>query len=362
MINLYCIRPKGFNIGNDVIYIAMNHILRETFRRKVNIISLPATSRYEAQKKAGITAGTVYEINNFGDGLIIGGGNLYENGELEINSTALRALEVPMMIFSVSRGRIYNNRLQLVDRTDVMTDENIKSINARAVLSLSRDQATTDYLKSIGADTVFGGCPTLFINEIPLHLVPISEEEKTDVLISIRNPSLMSVPVRFQYRVKEQIEQMVRGLRERGYRDIRFLCHDHRDIPFANSFPDVDYLYTEDPYTYLTYIRNTRLNLTYRLHSFLPALSFGVPAIKISYDERALSLIENIGLDNWNINMLEDSVVDSVFDRVGKIGELQELNERLRSTLWAQIRSNMIEKVGGFVDLVLRSKEQGGLQ
>src|SRR5690606_30949554 len=142
MINVYCIRPKGFNIGNDVIYLALTHFIRSAFRENVNIISLPATSKYESHKKAGINSQTVYEINQFGHGLIVGGGNLYENGELEINPNAIRALEVPLLVFSLARGKIYNKGLNLVDRTDVMSDGNIKLLNDHALLSLSRDNAT----------------------------------------------------------------------------------------------------------------------------------------------------------------------------------------------------------------------------
>jgi len=125
MINLYSIRPKGFNIGNDVIYLGINHFIRGAFKENFNVISLPATSKYESHKKAGLSSQTIYEVNRFGHGLIVGGGNLYENGELEVDAVALKALERPMMVFSVSRGKVYNEKLELVDRTDVMTDQKI---------------------------------------------------------------------------------------------------------------------------------------------------------------------------------------------------------------------------------------------
>jgi hypothetical protein len=54
MINLFCVRPKGFNVGNDVIFMGMQHFIYKAFGEVVNLISLPATSRYESQAKAGL--------------------------------------------------------------------------------------------------------------------------------------------------------------------------------------------------------------------------------------------------------------------------------------------------------------------
>ncbi|MGB3588946.1 MAG: polysaccharide pyruvyl transferase family protein [Tunicatimonas sp.] len=341
MINLYSIRPKGFNIGNDVIYLGLNHFIRNAFKENFNVISLPATSKYESHKKAGVSSQTVYEVNQFGHGLIIGGGNLYENGELEVNPIALKALEKPTMIFSVSRGKIYNKALELVDRTDVMSDDKIALLNQRADFSLSRDKATHEHIRQLGCDNILGGCPTLFIDEIPQHLVPIMESDRTDALISVRTPTLMSIPVVYQYDLREQILGMIALLREKGYANIKLLCHDHRDIPFAASFSEVDYLYTEDVYTYLTYLRNTRLNLTFRLHSFIPCLAYNVPTIKISYDQRAISMLDTIGLDDWNINLLKDDVVAEVKQRVEHLKELEEKKAELKKSIWPELRETL---------------------
>ena len=356
MINLYSIRPKGFNIGNDVIYVGINHFVRNAFKENFNVISLPATNRYESHKKSGLSSQTVYEVNQFGDGVIVGGGNLYENGELEVNATALDALEKPMMVFSVSRGKVYNQNLTLVNRTDVMTDQKIKLINDRAEISLSRDKATKQHIDNLGCNNILGGCPTLFINEIPQHLVPIMEADKTDALISIRTPTLMSIPVQYQYDLRDQLKEMISLLRRKGYANIKFLCHDHRDIPFAASFSDVEYLYTEDVYTYLTYLRNTRLNLTFRLHSFIPCLSYGVPAIKISYDQRALSMLDTLGMDEWNIDLLKDDVLAEIENRIDNINDLETISNKLEASVWSELRETMIANTGKFSAMVLERK------
>lgn len=358
MINLYSIRPKGFNIGNDVIYLGVNHFIRKAFKKNFNVISLPATSKYEAHKKAGLSSQTIYEINQFGHGIIVGGGNLYENGELEVNANALAALEKPMMIFSVSRGRIYNKDLQMVNRTDVMTDDKIKLVNERAEISLSRDKSTKAYIDNLGAPNILGGCPTLFINEIPQHLVPLLDADNTDALISIRTPTLMSIPVSYQYEMREDLIRIIELLKRKGYPNIKILCHDHRDIPFAASFANVDYVFTEDVYTYLTYLRNTRLNLTYRLHSFIPCLAYDIPAIKISYDERALSMLDTLGMDDWNINMLKDDVLKEIENRIDHIEDLKEIKQQLSKTTWSDLHNTMTTSSEKFAELVHNKMEK----
>ncbi len=352
MRNIYCVRPKGFNIGNDLIFMALSHFLRSAFEEGVNLISLPATDKYEVHKKAGITAQTVYEINQYGDGVIVGGGNLYENGQLEISPPALSALEVPLMLFSLSRGKIYNQKLAMVDRTDVMSDERIVMLNRRADISLSRDRATKEYIDQLGCANVLGGCPTLFVSEIPRHLIPLPEGHRTDALISIRTPSLMSIPIYHQFRVRDDILKIVDYLRSHGYERVKFLCHDHRDIPFAASFRDVDYLYTEDVYTYLTMLKNTRLNITYRLHAFLPCLAMDVPSIKISYDQRGFSMVETVGLAEWNVNMFDEHMVDEVVDRIGSTAKLEGLKQTLRPTVWQQLKETIEAHFSAFASKV----------
>lgn len=352
MKNIYCIRPKGFNIGNNAINIAMINFLREAVDDGINIIGLPATSKWENNNKAGLTPQTVYEINQFGDGLIIGGGNLYENNELDISPVALKALDVPLMLFSLSRGKIYNKNIELTDRTDVMPDEKIRMLNERADFSLSRDIATYEYIKGLGIDNVLGGCPTLFLNEIPQHMVPITPNLHTDALISVRNPSLMSIPIDFQFEMKNQVEEIIKLLRSKGFRNIKLLCHDHRDIPFAAIFKDVEYIYTDDVYTFLTYLKNTKLNITYRLHSFLPGISLDIPVIKLSYDQRALSLLETVGLNEWNIDILKDDVIPEIKRRIENIDELEELKNELKKELWLERRRIITDNFKKFASLL----------
>lgn len=350
MINLYSIRPKGFNIGNEAIFVGLQHFLRQTIKVPFNLITLPATTKYEGQRKGGFSSQTVYEINRNGNGVIVGGGNLYENNELDIDPVAIAALSKPLMVCSVSRGKIYDDSLHLVDRTNVMPDSKIKLLHSKTNISLSRDIATTKHLTSIGCDTTLGGCPTLYMNEISQHLVPLMGNEKTDALISIRTPLLMSIPIKKQYETRDMLIELISMLKNKGYKNIKFLCHDHRDIQFANSIPEIEYYYTDDIYVYLTLLRNTNLCITFRLHSFLPCLAFGIPAIKISYDERALSMMETINMNDWNIDYLKDDVINEVINRIDNLSDLKGISEFNRKNNWNDLRNNMINGFTKFAE------------
>ena len=358
-MNVFCIRPKGFNVGNDAIYLALQAALDEAFGCFVNLITLPATSRYESQARGGLTSKTIHEINQYGHGVIVGGGNLYENGELDLNIEALRKLEPPLMLFSLSRGRIYNRHDNLVDRTDVMTDAALRALNEKAMFSLSRDIATLDYLHQLGlSNTVLGGCPTIFLDRLVKRLPEVAEADKNCTLVSIRNPSLMNISLQRQMRVHDQISAILRMLSSRGHNDIRLLCHDHRDIPFAASFGDIPYVYIPDPHAYLAILKHCRLNVTYRVHSALPCLALGTPFVKLSYDERAISLMETVGFGDWNIDIVKsDDPLSDVSDRLDNLDGLESIKSAAAGR-WASLKNTQDAALREFARAV-RSHSQG---
>ena len=361
MITLFCIHPKGFNVGNDVIQLGLRHFLDEAFGEEevVNLIALPASARYESQAKAGLTAKTVYEINQYGQGVIIGGGNLYENGQLNVDLDALKCLEVPAILYSLSRGRVYNRRRELVPRTDSMPDRVISALHEKARHSLARDRATLDYLQGIGCrQGRLGGCPTLYLDLIADQLPYLPQRGKSGVLISVRNPELMSIPLEKRSQVYHDVVEIIRFFRKETPWEVRLLCHDHRDIPFAASISGVDFVYTGDVYSYLAMLRSASLSVSYRLHAVLPCLSFGTPTIKISYDERALSLLETIGLGSWNIDMVQhDDAPGQVIDRYRRLDELHSLCDQAQAT-WDDLYTVNLGVMKSFANDVVSCRQQ----
>ncbi len=359
MKTLFCIRPKGFNVGNEAIFMALQHFLYEAFGEVVNLIALPATARYESTTQAGLTARTVYEINQYGHGVILGGGNLYENGELDLSLEALEALEVPLLLFSLSRGRVYNRHHRLVDRTDAMPRPLVRSLNRKASYSLVRDTATQEYLLSIGCEQArLGGCPSLFLNRFEERLPSLSGRDTAGVLVSVRNPSLMSIPLRDRARVADDIRRIIHVLRGNGYQDVRLLCHDHRDISFASTFTDIDYVYTGDIYVFLAMLRDAELVVSYRLHASLPCLAFETPFISISYDERGRSGLETMGPLSWDIHMLTEDLQSEFQDRLSRLDELPELCKAAQSR-WQELSSTMRNTLRSFAEDVRANEDHG---
>jgi len=315
--------------------------ITQAFGEVVNLINIPATARYASHGRAGLTAKTVHEINQYGHGVILGGGNLFENGELDLNPEALTKLEVPLMLFSLSRGRIYNRGDQLVDRTDVMADSLIRALSNAANLLVARDKATLNHLHQLGCEQAeLGGCPTIFSDSIAHRLPQVNPSDKHNVFLSIRNPSLMNISPQRQMRVHTQLGQIIELLRKANLGPVRLLCHDHRDIPFAASFTGIDYVYTGDVWSYLALLKNCALNVSFRVHAALPCMAFGSPFINITYDERGQSLLDTVGFSEWNINLLQhDDLASAVSDR------LTRLNTLVAHRLAAQPIWNKLETV-----------------
>ena len=188
MYTIANIRPLGYNIGNQAIHFALRHMLYETFGRLVSIIDYPATSKHDNTNKAGLTPATVHEINRFADGVIVGGGNLYENDEIAVDPRALGSLLPPLMLFSNSRGRIYDRHGQLSERSDVMPDSKLSALLGRADISLSRDSATHSHLSRLDSRDQLGWCPTINLGRYSDNLPPLPRRRMWEHLFQYAHP------------------------------------------------------------------------------------------------------------------------------------------------------------------------------
>lgn len=324
MYTIANIRPFGHNIGNGAIHFALRNMLYDVFGRLVTIIDYPATSKHESTSKAGISKGNVHEFNRYVDGVIIGGGNLYENDEIYIDDVALKNLNPPLFLFSNSRGRIYGRNFQLQERSDVISDSKLKNLTNRADLSASRDRSTYNYICNLGSKDTIGFCPTININRFKHNLPSLPANEEVGALISIRTPNLMNIPVQFQSRITDDIRHSIELLKKNGHKRVRILCNDTRDLDYAQLFKgtnSVDTLYLNDVYEYLSVLDNASIVVSYRLHASLPSVSLKTPVVNITYDERAESLCEDLGLQKYSVSMFKNrNYLDKISTMIKKNG------------------------------------------
>ncbi len=357
MLTIANIRPFGHNVGNHAIGFAIRQMLYEVFGRLVTVIDYPASAKYETLATAGLSKKSVNDINRFADGVIIGGGNLYENDELDIHPMAISSVQPPLMLFSISRGRVYGRKGHLIERSDVIDDRKLELLLSHTDISLSRDSATHQHLTGLGLNDQLGWCPTININRYSHLIPPLPDKEYVGTLISVRTPGLMNMPFRHQARVQKDIEAAIDRLRENGHKRIRILCNDSRDLDFATLFRHsrkVDSIFTNDVYTYLGLMRSAEMVISYRLHASLPALSFGNKTINITYDERAQCLFNDLKFGSACLDMigLGDEFRDALLNKIDNGGDTLQSVPDVESE-WKRIGKFQLEQLEEFKKLVV---------
>jgi polysaccharide pyruvyl transferase WcaK-like protein len=344
---LFNVRATTPNIGNELMALGMNKVLQAVFKDDYTVVTVPASGR-SGIKGAGLTKSTIYDINQLADGVIVGPGNLFENGALDVDRTAIGALTTPMMLFAVSTGRVFDRTGQLVARTDMLPPDHTKSVCRAADPVLVRDRATTIALAALECErAVVAGCPALFLDRIESELPDDDPSLADTVLISIRHPRLMSVPNSVRGRFQTDLSGLIRFFREEGL-DVRLLCHDYQDLSQAQAFPDVPAMYTEDPIRFLSWLRACRLNVTFRLHAFVASVALGTPSIPLSYDERSMSLIDTLGMKDWMVCFVHSpDVIEAVKARYAALGRFRQLAAAAQPT-WDSLRRDMTEGLHRF--------------
>jgi polysaccharide pyruvyl transferase WcaK-like protein len=353
MTTLFCVRPALPNIGNDLINRATTGLLHGTFGENVSIVDIPALDK---GGWGGLTAKQIYDMNRFADGVIVGGGNLFENGQITLDRQALDALRAPLMLIGLSHGRVYDRSGVLAHRSDSMAPASIRDLVAKSQVAMVRDAASKDLLEQAGAGGVeLAGCPSLFMTENAADR-PTGQR----VLLSIRHPARMSVPSPLQWRTVEDVRRLIAALKG-AYGDVvHLLCHDYMDLDFAAAFPETPYLYFDDVERYITALRDCRLNVSYRLHAFLPCLSFGVQSIHLSYDERGKAMVATAGMGAWDIDLTRTSdVVESVMSRARDIDGYRQLRLEAQPTI-NELKRVTLGGVGRFARAVEKRMIDGG--
>lgn len=303
------VRPATRNIGNDLIGYATAQLLYQVFGADANVVSIPAL---KGPQFGGMVSRQVYDINRLADAVVVGGGNLFENGQLSYEQQAVAALRRPLMLMGLSHGRITGRDGVLEDRTDALAPAAIRHLVDKAAVAMVRDASSQAILQELGAAVDIGGCPTLYLPAVQRTAPPTG-----GVLISIRHPMRMSVPPHLQWRIAEDVRRLIDALGREYGQTVQLICHDYIDLEFAAGFADATPVYFDDVGRYLAALRDCTIHVSYRLHGFLPCLALGSHSINLSYDERSTSMLSTIGMADWDIDLMrETDCVAAVMDRV----------------------------------------------
>lgn len=352
MATLFCVRPATRNIGNDLINRATSDLLQAVFGDDTAIVNIPALRETHY---GGLSAAQVYDMNRFADGVVVGGGNLFENGQLSVDVQALAALHVPLMLVGMSHGRIYDRNGEYADRTDAMAPDTIRRLAEKASVVLVRDAGSRRILEGLGVESAqVGGCPSLFMAPNPAAHVPGER-----VLFSIRHPSQMCVAPELQWRVADDIRRLLVALEDEYGPNVHLVCHDYRDIELAKGFPRTPLLYFDDVGAYVTALRECRLSISYRLHAFLPCLAFGTPSVHLSYDERGKEMLAAAGMGDWGIDLTrEPDLVAAVMSRVRNVERYRELRLAAQAAI-AALHATSLAGVRRFAAIVEERNSSG---
>ncbi|MEA2217815.1 MAG: hypothetical protein QOJ35_441 [Solirubrobacteraceae bacterium] len=318
---IFTFRPCTTNIGNDLIALAIEGLLDVAWPGPLDVVALPSAGSGRGAKTAGMSAANVYEANLLADAVLVGGGNVFENGALDVDANALDALQPPLAVVAASTGRVRGRDGWLARRTDGSPPERVAHVCRLADPLLVRDEATAAYLAELGIDhATVAGCPSLFLDRFVADLPRGDDELAGTALLSLRNPQLMSVSYAEQGRVQRDVRRLVDGLRE-DYDRVALLCHDYQDLAFAAGFEDVEVRYTEDPRRLIGWLRGCAVAAGYRLHGFLASVALGVKAVHVSYDERGESMLETLDLRAFDVPLHATAdVAGEVCDRLRALG------------------------------------------
>lgn len=341
---LFNVRPATSNVGNDVIALATEGLIAAAWPGPVDVVSLPSAGAGRGGKAAGLTARNVYEANLLADAVLAGGGNVFENGALDVEPTALEALAPPLGLLAASHGRVRGRDGRLRARTDSMPRSRIVAVCHRAEPLLVRDDATAEFLAGLGLEhAAVGGCPSVLLDRYVALPAP-DESLAGTALLSIRHPRLMSIPYLDQGRVHADVCGL-HGRLVAEYGHAELLCHDFQDLAFAATVPGAVARYTEDPLELLRWIRSCAIQVGYRLHGFLAAVALGTEAVHVSYDERGESMIATLGLEAHDVSLLRSGDVPAaVLDRVRSLGgrpprlDAESARDRFDEVLVAGVR------------------------
>ncbi len=241
--------------------------------------------------RSGLTSRTVYEINMFGHGLVVCGDTEAPPEPKEaLDVEAAGTVEVPVMMCGFSSRE---RTLAGLDPTQY------GPLAERAVSALCNEPGASVMLRRAGAPAELGAPLTFFPDRVALP----GAKRTGPALVVVRNPARIPLERERRANVHGEVRAITERLRALGHADVRLLCQDASDFAFAAAYGDLPYLYTSDPYPWLSALRDAPVVVSYRLEATTACAGYGVPVVHLAADDAARAILMSLGLDEWCVDL-----------------------------------------------------------
>jgi len=322
IIHHYC--PHTFNAGDHFVIQSIRKNLRKYLPNAIFIPKPCAINRgwgspfYLQKENIGFS-------NKYADAVIVGGSDNYKNWSLRIDGKEIQRLRPPLFLVGLGVASNDLDEQPLIEKEKYLED--IRKTNEKALVSTVRDEASLNFLKSIGVTkAILTGCPSLYLEDNEkLHF-----NKDSYIILTFPFPvnrKKLSQRYKKLYTIISQIMKYFNN------KKIVISCHDDRDVPIASELFRQNQIffsnYVED---YYELYRKAFMVVGSRLHGTLLSASLGTPFLNINVDLRGQSFTKTFSLEDWNLNYNENNINEKIISRIEKVlsGDLSPFDKFLR--------------------------------
>ncbi|MBI9072003.1 MAG: polysaccharide pyruvyl transferase family protein [Melioribacteraceae bacterium] len=301
IIHHYC--PHTFNVGDHFVIRSIRKYLKQELPESVFVPFASAGNRGWG-KPTRLQSANINKSNKYADAVIVGGSDQYNNWDLRINKDEITKLVPPLYLIGLGASSKNINEPPFIKHDSYWED--IKVSHQTARFSSVRDLFTQKFLEKAGYNkSIVTGCPALHLFNEELHLNKSGYVALTFPfpVISNRNRDLYSGLIK-------KIKVLIKNLKDDNLKPV-IACHDDRDVFVAQeNFPEEKIFFSNYVDEFIDFYRSASIVIGSRLHASIFTAGLGKPFININIDFRGQAFSNTFGLENWNIN-IDDDTFDS---------------------------------------------------
>lgn len=305
IINHYM--PKGPNVGDNIVDLATKKILysafpdAEIYSYRSHLHAAFYHSKInlgERDQMAGICEGSL-SFYKKPDLIVIGGAPTWATSSLvSIDAEAILGKAIPIVF--IGAGTKYypdpNNRRVFMD--------NIHRIKELIFLASARDKPTYEDMMAAGLTAYMTGCPVMhYIGD------EIKYKDSDYFIISFRDSKALK-KIKITRKFVNKLEQLL------GAKHL-IVFHDYREVCLAQKWKGaIRYIAEYNPENLISFYKNAKFVLSYRLHGTLMATTCGTPFLQIANDGRCRDFVQTFDPEGkynlWHLNLTWDDILNRI--------------------------------------------------